>query len=56
MIFAVLMLASAGILLLYNSSEDTRVEDDNLETVTQLENILENQNDNQNNVKIMLYL
>ena len=51
MIFAVLMLASAGILLLYNSSEDTRVEDDNLETVTQLENILEKQNDNQNNVQ-----
>lgn len=51
MIFAVLMLASAGILLLYNSSEDTRVEDDNLETVTQLENILEKQNDNQNNAQ-----
>lgn len=51
MIFAVLMLASAGILSLYNSSEDTRVEEDNLETVTQLENILEKQNDNQNNVQ-----
>lgn len=43
MIFAVLMLVSAGILLFYNSKENNRVEQESLETVTELENILEQQ-------------
>ena len=38
MIFAVLMLVSAGILLFYNSKENNRVEQENLETVTKLLN------------------
>ena len=43
MIFSVLLLVVAGMLLYYNSSENNRVEEDNLETVTELENILEQQ-------------
>lgn len=35
MIFAVLMLVSAGILLFYNSKENNRVEQESLETVTE---------------------
>lgn len=49
MIFSVLLLVAAGILLYYNSSENNRVEEDNLETVTELENILEQQITEQNN-------
>ena len=49
MIFSVLLLVVAGMLLYYNSSENNRVEEDNLETVTELENILEQQNTEQNN-------
>lgn len=52
MIFAVLMLVSAGILLFYNSKENNRVEQESLETVTELENILEQQITEQNNNKI----
>lgn len=52
MIFAVLMLVSAGILLFYNSKENNRVEQESLETVTELENILEQQIIEQNNNKI----
>ena len=52
MIFAVLMLVSAGILLFYNSKENNRVEQESLETVTELENILEQQIIEQNNTKI----
>ena len=37
MILAVLMLVCAGVLLFYNSSENDRVEEESLETVTELE-------------------
>ncbi|WP_304269140.1 sortase [Intestinibacter bartlettii] len=49
MILAVLMLVGAGVLLFYNSSENDRVEEENLETVTELENILEQQVNEQGN-------
>lgn len=48
MFFAVLLLVCAGVLLFYNSSESNRVEEENLETVTELENILEQQVNEQN--------
>lgn len=52
MIFVVLMLIGAGVLLFYNSSENDRVEKENFETVTELENILEQQvNERQNNTQ-----
>ncbi len=41
MIFAVILLIGAGILLFYNTQENDRVEKDNLETVTELEKIYE---------------
>ena len=41
MIFAILLLISAAILLYYNSSESNRVEEDNLQTVTELEALFE---------------
>ncbi|MEI3401037.1 MAG: sortase [Clostridia bacterium] len=49
MILAVLMLVCAGVLLFYNSSENDRVEEESLETVTELENILEQQVNEQGN-------
>ena len=52
MIFAVFMLIGAGILLFYNSKENNRVEQESLETVTELEDILEQQITEQNNNKI----
>ena len=52
MIFAILMIVSAGILLFYNSKENNRVKQESLETVTELENILEQQIIEQNNDKI----
>ena len=52
MIFAVLMLVGAGMLLFYNSKENNRVEQESLETVTELERILEQQITEQNNNKI----
>ena len=52
MIFAILMIVGAGILLFYNSKENNRVEQESLETVTELENILEQQIIEQNNDKI----
>lgn len=48
MFFAVLLLVCAGVLLFYNSSESSRVEEKNIETVTELENILEQQINEQN--------
>lgn len=55
MILAVLMLVGAGVLLFYNSSENDRIEEESLETVTELENILEQQineqDDSQNNTQ-----
>lgn len=48
MFFAVLLLVCAGVLLFYNSSESNRVEEKNIETVTELENILEQQINEQN--------
>lgn len=41
MIFAVILLVAAVILLFYNTQENNRVEKDNLETVTELEKIYE---------------
>lgn len=52
MFFAVLLLVCAGILLIHNSSESNRVEEENLEIVTELENILEQQADQQNTAEI----
>lgn len=52
MIFAILMIVGAGILLFYNSKENNRVKQESLETVTELENILEQQIIEQNNDKI----
>lgn len=49
MIFSVLLLVAARMLLYYNSSENNRVEEGNLETVTKLEKILEEQITEQNN-------
>ena len=54
MIFSVLLLVVAGMLLYYNSSENNRVEEDNLETVTELENILEQRITEQNNLKMII--
>lgn len=48
MIFALLLLICASVLLYYNSSESNRVEKDSIETVTELENILEQQTNDQN--------
>lgn len=41
MIFAIILLTSAVILLFYNTRENDRIEKDNLETVTELERIYE---------------
>lgn len=43
MIFSVILLFSAGGLLIYNTGESNRVEEINLETVTELEKIYEEQ-------------
>lgn len=43
MIFSVILLFSAGGLLIYNTGESNRVEETNLETVTELEKIYEEQ-------------
>lgn len=41
MIFAIILLTSAVILLFYNTRENDRIEKDNLETVTELERLYE---------------
>lgn len=54
MIFGILLLISAGLLSIYNTLESNKIENDNLDTVTQLENIYDQdvQNDSQNNDQI----
>ena len=47
MFVAVLLLISAAILLVYNTTENTRVEEENLEVVTELEKIFEEKQEEQ---------